>query len=258
MSTLPLIQSLWIGRELSVMEQLSISSFLKNGHTFHLYVYNEVKGTPESVVLKDASQIIPLEKIFKYKKYDSYAGFSNLFRYRLLLENGGYWVDTDIVCLVPFKQDSDYIFASEKLHRRYFFRRANNCVIKVPAGAEIMDYCYNESVKRNPMELEWGETGPILLTAAVKKFDMQRYLARTSTFCPINHWHWKRLIRGSFVGSWKKWMVMGIYRSRAVHLWNENWRRSGKNKNANFPKDSLYEQLKKIYLNETTGSPIQG
>ena len=39
-----IIQGLWIGSELSMMEQLSIASFLKNGHDYHLYVYGDVKG----------------------------------------------------------------------------------------------------------------------------------------------------------------------------------------------------------------------
>ncbi|HET7290318.1 MAG TPA: hypothetical protein VFJ67_07775, partial [Thermodesulfobacteriota bacterium] len=57
-TTLPVIQSMWIGSELSVMEQLSIISFLSNGHSYHLYTYNEVKNVPEGVTLKDANGII--------------------------------------------------------------------------------------------------------------------------------------------------------------------------------------------------------
>ena len=37
--------------------------------------------------------------------------------------------------------------------------------------------------------------------------------------------------------------------TRAIHLWNENMRRSpGFDKNARFPKNSLIEQLKEEYL----------
>jgi len=86
MNTRPIIQSLWIGESLSNMEKLCISSFLKNGHPFHLYVYDEVKGVPEGTILKDASKILPPNMIFKYKDHDSYAAFANLFRYKLLLE----------------------------------------------------------------------------------------------------------------------------------------------------------------------------
>jgi hypothetical protein len=61
------IQGLWIGSELSVMEQLSISSFLLNGHHYHLYVYEEVKYIPSGTVVMDASEILPSSRIFQYK-----------------------------------------------------------------------------------------------------------------------------------------------------------------------------------------------
>ena len=35
-----IVQGLWIGDKLSLMEQLSIQSFLKNQHDYYLYVYN--------------------------------------------------------------------------------------------------------------------------------------------------------------------------------------------------------------------------
>ena len=50
-----IIQSLWIGEELSVMEQLCLSSFVKNGHEVHLYTYEDVKNdfTLYSSILSD-------------------------------------------------------------------------------------------------------------------------------------------------------------------------------------------------------------
>ena len=41
------------------------------------------------------------------------SGFSNFFRYKLLLERGGWWVDADMVCLRPFAFDKEHVFASE-------------------------------------------------------------------------------------------------------------------------------------------------
>ena len=254
MNNLPIIQSLWIGDRLSVMEQLSISSFLKNGHSFHLYVYDELKGVPDGVVLLDADKIVRREKIFKYKDYASYAGFADLFRYRLLLEKGGYWVDTDVVCLRPFQLECDYVFASEK-YRKFFLTRVRSarasCVIKAPIGSRIMGYCYAEFAKRDLRELFWGEMGPVLLTTAVKKFGLQCHVARAEIFCPINSWQWERSISGSFTIVRKEEEKMAMHGSRAWHLWNEMWRRSGVDKDADFPQNSLYEQLKRRYLNST-------
>src|SRR5437016_4032991 len=97
-----IIQGLWIGSELSVMERMSIISFLRNGHEYHLYTYNDLPNVPDRVVVKDANRILPASAIFKYKERPSYAGFANYFRYRLLLEHGGWWADLDVVCLRPF------------------------------------------------------------------------------------------------------------------------------------------------------------
>ena len=100
------MQSLWIGNALSMMEQLSIASFLANGHEYHLYNYEDIENAPDGTVLKAADQILPESMIFKYKAYPSYAGFSNFFRYKLLLTKGGWWVDTDLVCLRPVSKGS--------------------------------------------------------------------------------------------------------------------------------------------------------
>src|SRR5277367_3549628 len=125
------IQSLWIGRKLSAMERLSIASFLTSGHEYHLYVYEEVENAPDGTVLEAANEILPESRIFQYSKYPSYAGFSNFFRYKLLLEKGGWWVDTDVVCLQPFAFDETYVFASEQVNGREVPATA---VIKAPPG----------------------------------------------------------------------------------------------------------------------------
>src|SRR4051812_19813754 len=97
-----IIRGLWIGAELSVMERMSIASFLAHGHEYHLYVYDDVKYVPKGALVRDANEILPSSMIFQYKHSKSYAGFANFFRYQLLLQKGGWWVDTDVVCLKPF------------------------------------------------------------------------------------------------------------------------------------------------------------
>src|SRR5436190_20694063 len=107
------IQGLWIGPALSTVERLSISSFLGNGHPYHLYVYGEVKGIPAGTTVLDGSEILPASRIFHYKNRSSVAGFSNFFRYKLLLDRGGWWADLDVVCIRPFCFDTEHVFSSE-------------------------------------------------------------------------------------------------------------------------------------------------
>ena len=245
MNTSSVIQSLWIGKELSVMERLSISSFLQNGHPFHLYVYDDVSGIPEGVTIMDASKILSPDRIFKYKKHNSYAGFSNLFRYKLLLEKGDYWVDTDVVCLKKFSDIEEYVFAAERIQKRFIESKMRfaSCIVKTPKDSAIMDYCYHKSAKKDSNHLVWGQTGPRLLTKAIKKYKMKSFTAAPEVFCPINWWDWNQLISES-PG------INVLKESKAVHLWNEMWRRNNIDKSAQFDKNSIYEKLKKAYLNK--------
>lgn len=251
-TALPVIQSMWIGSELSVMERLSISSFLCNGHTYHLYTYDEIKNLPQGVVLQDASRIITPDKIFKYKDRDTYAGFANMFRYKLLLEKGNFWVDTDVVCLRPFVFQSDYVFVRTKnlkavgsLDETF---RVENCIIKAPPDSAIMEYCYDLTSRRNPNDLQFGETGPYFLRPTIIKFKLEKYVARAETFCPIDWPEWHKFLSSSSLAAWTEMLKMALYRTKGVHMWNEMWRLNSVNKNARFPKSCIYERFKKQYL----------
>ena len=85
------IQGLWVGSRLSVMEQLSITSFLAAGHEYHLFVYDTVSGVPPGAIVKDANHILPASMIFLYPDHNSYAGFADFFAtsYWLTKADGG-------------------------------------------------------------------------------------------------------------------------------------------------------------------------
>lgn len=232
------MQGLWIGTKFSRIEKLSLLSFLKNSYTVHLYTYFEIDDIPEGVVIMDANKIIPEEKIFKYKHYDSYAAFANLFRYKLLYENGGYWFDLDIICLKPFTTTDEFIFASERLPNQRF--QVNNCLIGVPRNSEIMEFCYSKALNKIPDELAWGETGPKLLTEAVINFGLQNFIVDPDVFCPVNWWECQHFISKSM----KDIINENVY---TIHLWNEMWRRNKMDKNIFYNENCIYEELNEFY-----------
>jgi mannosyltransferase OCH1-like enzyme len=113
------VQGLWIGDELSLLEQLSIKSFLANGHEYHLYVYDDIKNIPEGTIVKEANEIIDSSEIYKNTYFSvafGYLGFSDYFRVKLIYDKGGFWADTDIVCLKHFDFEEDYVFTPEVLY----------------------------------------------------------------------------------------------------------------------------------------------
>jgi mannosyltransferase OCH1-like enzyme len=232
------MQGLWIGPELSVMEQLSIASFLQNGHEYHLYVYDAVKNVPASTVVRDANEILPASRIFQYKHQASYAGFANFFRYKLLLERGGWWVDTDVICLKRFDFTDDYVFASE-IDKDWDVIASG--IIKAPAGSSVMAYAWEVCDGKDPQQLMWGETGPKLMTEAVTKFSLEHYIKHYEVFCPLGFSEWRRVLE-------PEGEELIHEDSHAIHLWNEMWRAAGQDKNATYDQNSLYERLKTRYL----------
>jgi hypothetical protein len=250
-----IIQGLWIGPRLSPLERLSIASFLANGHAFHLYAYDPIDGVPKGTRVLPAEAVLPRSRIFRYheaasgrvaklrsrvfgRKKGSYAGFANVFRYKLLLERGGWWVDLDTVCLRPFDFPSEYVFSSE-------MDKGVDVVdlgaMKIPAGAAIAEYLFQESDRKDPKKIHFGDTGCVLMGRAVERFHMQQYVQPSRAFCPIDCHNWEAALRpgaGCNIGP----------ETFAVHFWNEMWRRNGRDKDAAYPPDCLFERLKSRYL----------
>lgn len=238
MNSNTIIQGLWMGSDLSAMERLCISSFLKKGHRFHLYTYEKVGRVPAGTEIFDANSILPASRIFRYQN-GSLAGFANFFRYKLLLEKGGWWVDMDTICLRFFDFSEEYVFGSHS--QRDGATVVCSGIIKAPKSSAFCDYAWRVCQTKDPQRLAWGETGPLLTTEAVERLGLQQYVANVSTFCPVHGHVWEQMFDADIVHEFDE----GTY---AVHLWNELWRRERLDKDAQYPSGCLYERLKATYL----------
>jgi mannosyltransferase OCH1-like enzyme len=233
------IQGLWVGPRLSVVERLSIASFLHHGHSYHLFTYGPIEGLPAGAVREDARAILPESMIFQYRDHASYAGFSNYFRYKLLLERGGWWADTDMICLRPFDFPDPYVFASQV--DRDGSEMAASTPIKAPAGSPAMAYAWEFCLSRRPQDLVWGETGPRLVVEVLRCFSLDAYRQPLLAFCPVGYHEWPRLMDPN--AEWR----FGEH-TYAVHLWNELWRREGCDKDRDYPPGCLLETWKRTFL----------
>jgi hypothetical protein len=233
------IQGLWIGGALSTMERLSIASFLAQGHNYHLYAYEDLGDVPAGTVIQDANEILPVSAIFQYREQESFSGFANYFRYKLLKERGGWWCDLDVVALRPFDFRMEYVFGQEIAGNSQAV--VNSGVIKAPAGACIMNFAWERCLGRNPSTLRWGETGPKLMHEAVEQFELRHNVLPAVTFYPISYSRWYEVL---LPGMWEGFAEQ----THAVHLWHEMWRRTGVDKDEVFAPNCLYERLKARFL----------
>ena len=95
-------QGFWHGRPLNPILLACLTSFIKRGHEFHLYTYDELQ-VPTGVKLKSAEAVLPRESMFSFVNPDTqemdFGPFSDLFRFKLLMLKGGWWSDVDCICL---------------------------------------------------------------------------------------------------------------------------------------------------------------
>lgn len=263
---LPVIQGLWYGSTmLGQMERLSIESFLRHGHDYHLYSYDYITNLPKGAVQRDARDIHPTFEMIKNRDGKVLgAAFSDLFRYKLLHDKGHFWADLDVVCIRPFDFDEEVVLAAE-MHRPHvqlkypIDPKSNigiNCnVMRFPARSAEMAYCYEQALHFDRSKLVFGEIGPELTTRCALKFKLQPFIKPPETFNPVNYFDFRDLVNPRR----KPTFSQATY---AIHLWsgawgNRTWKQKLLNvvlqtpaqlKNDRFPTTTLYGELLERYL----------
>lgn len=218
-----IVNALWIGKSLSLIETLSIKSFLDQGHRFRLFTYESLDTPiPNGCEIMDANAIIPQEKIFRYKHRNAYghgkgsvSGFSDIFRYKLLYEHGGWWVDMDVTCLKPLDFQEAYIF------RAHPELPAVGNIMKCPPKTELMRLCYekaSQTVDEN--NTDWHKP-IVILTDYIMQLGLSTFVK--DGFSNPDRWEAVRdlLMKDKPLP----------YEWKCIHWMNENWRAKGLDKN---------------------------
>jgi Glycosyltransferase sugar-binding region containing DXD motif len=174
------VHGLWIGNCLKPTQMLTINSFLSHGFTFNLWLYNElVTPIPSRVILRNANEIIPESQVFKYPQNSpidvkfgkgSYAGFSDIFRYKLLYEYGGWYTDMDVTCLK--KPD----FCTEYVFRDHWLLPVVGNIMRCPPKSKLMERCYElSSSVINEMNDDWHK--PVrILCRFIEQMELEKFI----------------------------------------------------------------------------------
>lgn len=230
------VHGLWIGQHLTALELLTIHSFLQQGHAFHLWAYDDIQTPlPAGTHLQDANEILDRQHIFSYKNTTttgqgkgSLAGFSDVFRYKLLYEKGGWWADMDITCLRPLDFEAPYVF------RDHDFLPVVGNMMKCPAGSPLMLDCFEQATRQvDANNTEWLK--PILiLNEQIEKHGLTQYIRPN-------------------ISNPDRWEVVDYLRHFSptlpdhyhfIHWMNEGWRSLGIDKNSCIAGSLLAQKMK--------------
>jgi hypothetical protein len=250
---------LWVRGDFSRLELLSIRSFLAHGHPVHLYAYEPPGNTPAAVTLHDASAVVSAELAPSRAAAPFAAGsmgaFSDYFRYRLLQAHGGWWSDLDVVCLRPWRFSEPALTASSE--ELGFGRKANGYVLRFPPNHPVMNACVDALPAEELPTLGIDHTGPLLLNRVLHEQHETKLMLPPEVFGPVP-WNasfqlvrstWDRLSLGELKQRIRRphLTIRTSPGTVAVHLWNETWRHAGRDKNAVYPRSSLYERLQRRF-----------
>jgi hypothetical protein len=256
-----IVQSLWVGNDLSDMEKYSIQSFLNVGHEFHLYTYEKIGGIPKGVKIKDGNEIMPAAEIFRLK--ETFLPFSDIFRYKMLYEKGHYWVDLDLICIKKLDFKDEFVFSSERTIQKGAYKMKvkyvpNIGVLKAPAKSPFYKELYEKCLEYHKKGINKDKIKYMrILREAINNYGYMKYVKSPDYFCHLDWWYAKdaflpldkyrpkygvrgKTIREMFYGK-------NVY---TIHLWRDLVTKKYKlDTNGKYDPTTLWERQKRFVDN---------
>jgi hypothetical protein len=227
-------QSFWAGGPLTPYEWFCLKSFIDCGHAFDLYTFDASIVVPTGVRMCDAAELFDPEEFFVYEDgfgKGSPSAFANCFRYKLLARKGGWWVDTDVVCLAENIPGFSDFFAWQEAD-------LIACgVLFFEPGHPLMVRCLEEALKLG-RAVRWGDTGPILFTRVVGELGYGHRALPSSICYPVHHSDAADVLRPSKSASVGQRTATSLF----IHLWNAMLQHIGVQKSSLPPKNSMLRQ----------------
>jgi Alpha 1,4-glycosyltransferase conserved region/Glycosyltransferase sugar-binding region containing DXD motif len=225
-------QSFWHGEALSPYELFCLQSFVTCGYDVDLYTYNANLVVPAGVRVCDAASLVSRDRVFVYQAEGfgkgSPSAFSNFFRYKLLVEKGGWWIDTDVVCLtdrIPLvdefyaRQDADLVACGTMYFKPHH---------------PVMVRCLEQATKLG-RTVKWGDSGPRLFTRVLTDCGLIERAVPASVCYPTHYTQALDALRPSQTAALAPQLEGALF----LHLWNGMLTFGGVNKACLPPKGSL-------------------
>lgn len=234
---LPRLNTLWVEGSLTYVEQVCLLSAVRLGHPVTLYTYYGVDGVPAGVELRDGREILPEARLVKHRAKDSWSLGSNIFRYQLMREGGGVWIDADLYFLKPLRLEGrDLLFGWQKKGL------INGAVLYASPDHPLIDGLFAYLSKEHlmpywmpwrkrvfyelrprlglrPLRLEehrWGIAGPRAITHVARELDLLYHAVPADVFYPYG----PKRARDAFEPGVDIRARLSP-RTVTVHLWNE-------------------------------------
>lgn len=200
------VNTFWHGQRLPPLAWACLRSFIERGHRVRLFSYVAV-DVPEGVTRADAAEVVPENAVFFFRK--SIAPFADLFRYQLLHDHGGWWVDTDVYCLTSRLPDQPRAWAEDEPG---IF---NNAILRFPPRDPLCARLLENARERVPRLTRYDELGPVLLSEVLARHGPADHAGTTAAFYPL-HWLDAHFV---WLPEYREEVARRIRDASFLHLW---------------------------------------
>lgn len=212
-----LFQSFWHGKGLPSYQQLALKSFIDHGHGFILYSFDDLE-VPAGVELRDAAAVLPRDRLFLDRPAlgrSGVAAFSDLFRFHLLDQVGGWWVDADVICLSPEIAEPDFCLGWQD------HRLVGTAIMRLLPGTPLTQALCTGADAGGP-DVRFGEIGPALLTRAVRQLGLVDQVSAREALYPVGPFEALHLLLPSRADEVRE----KLKDASLLHMWNEIFTRA--------------------------------
>ena len=210
----------WHGGDLSPYETACLCSFANYGYGVDLFSFHPINELPKCISNKDAQGIVDQSTInsFVVEGKPDMSHFSDYFRYKLFLQSDSFWIDSDMVCLRKF---------DGSIPLNLFVREEENslcaAIMRIDSNHPCLPVLIQQTEALMGKSLDWGATGPKLLTGYFGKTDILQAAEPPRRFYPVHHTEFWKVFHPAFLDECRAFCA----EADTLHLWNNLIVRAG-------------------------------
>jgi hypothetical protein len=157
------VRTFWQGESMGPYQLLCLRSFVDRGHRVEVYTNNGALALPRWLARKNAEDIVDPDQVVRYQpEYERVAINAELFRYALLHQLGGWWIDPDIVLLADELPAADVFISGPNE-----FNVVSTAAVKFPAAHPLLAAALQRVAPFGRASPEWNMSDAVELTRAV-------------------------------------------------------------------------------------------
>ena len=234
-STAPqVMQTFWHGDTIGPYQLLCLRSFADHGHQVEVFSYDDSHlHLPGWLERRNAAEILPRDKVVRPLD-QGFAIHGNLFRYAILNQRGGWWIDPDVLLLRPDLPADDVFFAGPDA-----FGLTSTGLLRFPKGHPAIKAGLAKALALHDAVAEWEMSGAALLTELIQQHGLDPYFHLRRPLGPVSWFE----VPALFDPMQRDHLERLCQPEQVLHLHTDAWLRAGVPQRLAPPEGSLLDSL---------------